>query len=325
MSIMRRLLSRFPRAALLGVSTCIAAAPAAAQRTQVLIVSGIAGEPRFAEQWDAWAGSLVRGLEQAGVAGADIVRLAERTGGDVHGRATKDAISQQIIRIAAAAAADDQVLLVFFGHGSGDGADTRINLPGPDMAARELGAMLQSFATQRVIVVNAASASGGFVEPLAGENRVIVTATRSSGQDNETLFGEHFAAAFNDRAGDTDKDGRVSLLEAFEYARLEVERAYSSTNRMRTEHALLEADGDGDGDAEPDSGGSDAAIARGIFFGSGGAAAVTAKAVPAGASPELRALYEKRTALQSRIDALRARKQRRRSRCSWRPERSGPC
>lgn len=309
MKIMRRLLSRFPRAALLAVSACIAAtAPAAAQRTHVLIVSGISGEPRFAEQWDAWAGLLVRGLEQAGVAGVDIVRLAERAGGDVDGRATREGISQQVIRIAAAAAADDQVLLVFFGHGSGDGADTRINLPGPDMAARELGAMLRSFPTQRVIVVNAASASGGFVEPLAGENRVIVTATRSSGQDNETVFGEHFAAAFNDRAGDTDKDGRVSLLEAFEYARLEVERAYSSTNRMRTEHALLEADGDGDGVAEPDSGGSDAAIARGIFFGTGGAAAVTAEAVPAGASPELRALYEKRTALQSQIDALRPRR-----------------
>src|SRR5690606_14203590 len=161
---MRRPSLRFVRPALYAALSClVAATPAAAQRTHVLIVSGISGEPRFAEQWSAWSGSLATGLREAGVAAADIVRLDER-GGD------------------GAAAADDQVLLVFFGHGSGDGGATRINLPGPDLAASELAAMLTSFPTQRVIIVNAASASGGFVEPLAGANRVIITATRSAGQ-----------------------------------------------------------------------------------------------------------------------------------------------
>lgn len=287
-----------------------AAAPAAAQRTHVLIVSGISGEPRFAEQWHGWAGALAAGLGRAGVRADDIVRLAERPGQGVAGRSTKEGISTQLVRLAGAAGADDQVLLVFFGHGAAGADGVRLNLPGPDLTARELSAMLGAFPTQRVIVVNAASASGGFVEPLAGANRVIITATRTAAQNNETIFGEHFAAAFAQGGADTDKDGRVSLLEAFEYARVEVERAYASTNRMRTEHALLDADGDGTGTTEPDARSGDGRAAGRIFFGTGGATAAAASpAPPAGASAELRALYEQRTALQERIDVLRARRE----------------
>ncbi len=279
-----------------------------AQRTHVLVVSGISGEARFARQWDAWGTGLVEGLEAGGVDGGDVVRLAERAGAGVAGRSTKEAIGQQVMRIAGEASPSDQVLLVFFGHGAAGGDGVRLNLPGPDLTARELSAMLQSLGTRRVIVVNTASASGGFLEPLAGENRVIVTATRSESQNNETVFGGHFAAAFEGGSADTDKDGRVSLLEAFTYARLEVERAYSSTNRMRSEHALLDADGDGTGTVEPDARAGDGRAASTIFFGAGAASAVAGGAAPDGASPELRALYERRAELQGRIDALRTRR-----------------
>ncbi len=309
MNLMRRPDPHSSWRPLLAFFACfLCAAPAAAQRTHVLIVSGISGEPRFATQWNAWSQSLASGLERAGVQSSDIMRLGESAGGAVVARSTKDEISSQLVRIGGAAGADDQVLLVFFAHGSESGGDARINLPGPDLTASELAAMIASL-DARVIVVNAASASGGFVEPLAGGNRVVITATRSAAQNNETIFGEHFAAAFEGGGADTDKDGRVSLLEAFEYARLEVERAYASTNRMRTEHSLLDADGDGKGVIEPGMDSSDAHAARTIFFGTGGAAAVTAEAAPAGASAELRALYERRTALQSQIDALRARRE----------------
>ena len=280
---------------------------ASAQRTHVLIVSGISGEPRFATQWDAWAQQLAGGLQASGVAAADIVRLGEQAGPGGR-RSTKEGIGAEFLRIASAAGASDQVLLVFFGHGSGDREGVRLNLPGPDLTGRELAVMLQAFQSQRVIVVNAASASGGFLEPLAAANRVVVTATRSEAQNNETIFGGHFAAAFTGGSADTDKDGRVSLLEAFTYARLEVERAYSSTNRMRAEHALLDADGDGSGTVEPAAGDGDGRVASTIFFGASTRSAVAAEDAPANASPELRALYERRTELQAAVDAVRARR-----------------
>jgi hypothetical protein len=110
--------------------------------------------------------------------------------------------------------------------------------------------------------VNAASASGDFVASLSRKNRVILTATRSSGEKNETVFAGYFVAAFAAEGGDADKDGKVSLLEAFEYARREVARFYETEHRIQTEHALLDDNGDGEGSREPNPAAGDGALAR---------------------------------------------------------------
>jgi hypothetical protein len=90
------------------------------------------------------------------------------------------------------------------------------------------------------VLVNTASASGDFVPVLSGPNRVLVTATKTGFERNETIFGEFFVDAFASDGADTDKDNRVSVLEAFTYARREVTRRYEDSNRLLTEHALLE-------------------------------------------------------------------------------------
>lgn len=279
-----------------------------AQRTHVLLVSGISGEDRFAQQWRTWSERLATALVAQGVASGDVIRLAERTGQGVRARATKDEISRQLLRIASTAAPSDQVLLVIFGHGAVQGDEARLNLPGPDLSARELAVMLRALPTDRVVVVNTASASGPFVGTLAGAGRAIIAATRSGAQNNETIFGDHFTAAYAEGGADTDKDGRVSLLEAFNYTQHEVARAYSATNRMRSEHALLDADGDGTGTVEPDAAAGDGRAASTIFFGAAAGSAVAGAEPPAGASPELRALYSRRADVQQRVDAHRARK-----------------
>ena len=294
------------RAALTSLLLCACLTGAAAgQRTHVLIITGIPGEDRFAAQWRAWSEQLVDGLVEAGVARDDVLRLGAVAGSGVAARSTREEIGRHVLRIAGEAAPSDQVLFVIFAHGSGTADEVRINLPGPDLSAADLAAMLHAFPTQRVVVVNAASASGPFVERLAGENRVVIVATRSAAQNNETVFGEHFSAAYANGNADTDKDGRVSLLEAFTYTQREVERTYSSTNRMRPEHALLDADGDGTGTVEPDARAGDGRIASTIFFGAPRASAGTA---PADASAELRALYERRADLQRQVEAHRTRR-----------------
>ena len=70
---------------------------------------------------------------------------------------------------------------------------------------------------------------------------VILSALRSAG-----------SAAFTTPGADTDKDERVSLLEAFVYAKREVARAYETDTRLATEHAMLDDDGDRRGSAAPD-------------------------------------------------------------------------
>ena len=78
------------------------------------------------------------------------------------------------------------------------------------------------------------SASGGFVGTLSGPNRVIATATKSGMERNRTRFASHFVQAYAADVADADKDGRVSVLEAYEYARREVVRAYEAENHMLT-------------------------------------------------------------------------------------------
>ena len=79
-----------------------------------------------------------------------------------------------------------------FGDGFGE---PRINLPGPDLSAGALAAMLAPLGDRRVVVVNAASASGGFIEALSAPGRVVITATRSAAEAEATRFGGHFVAA----------------------------------------------------------------------------------------------------------------------------------
>src|SRR3990170_3451888 len=45
--------------------------------------------------------------------------------------------------------------------------------------------------------------------------------------------------------------GTAAALEAFQYARTEVEKYYAGKNLLQTEHALLDDNGDGRGSADP--------------------------------------------------------------------------
>jgi len=139
------------------------------------------------------------------------------------------------------------------------------------------------------------------VAPLSGEDRVVITATKSGGQANETLFGGYLAEAFDGAAGDANKDGRTSALEAFDFAQREVERYYRQGGLLRTENALLDDDGDGMGSTEP--AGVEAAEAVDGRLAS--LAYLGQEALPETRTPEHRRLAERRAELERRIDELR--------------------
>jgi hypothetical protein len=296
------------RRARTAVLTCLAAllAPsgASAQTDHVLVISGLSGEPRFAEAFHRWATSLITVLsERHGVPAENIAYLAERPERDaarIQGRSDRAGIEAAFRRLAERAGPEDRVLVVLFGHGSEQDGEPRLNLPGPDLTAADFARLLGTLRARDVALVHTGSASGGWIGKLSAPGRVILTATRSGYERNETLFPEHFVAAYAGDGADTDKDGRVSLLEAFTYATREVERTYKSRNLLQTEHALLDDDGDGQGSATPDPQAGDGARAR---------AFVLAGAAPrATANPELAALYGRKQRLEREIEALRARK-----------------
>ncbi len=290
-----------------GVAGLLASGPLAAQ-TQVIIVTGASGEPQYAAAFHAAGSSLVDALiAKHGFTRDDITWLAEdpaRDAARIDGRSSKQELTQAISHAAARARAGDRVLLVLIGHGSHAGSESRFNLPGPDVTAAELGVMLEPLNAMQVAVVNAASASGDFLPVLSARNRVVVTATKSSSERNETLFPRFFVAALATPGADTDKDERVSLLEAFVYAKREVARAYETDARLPTEHAMLDDDGDRRGSAEPDPRAGDGAVARRFII----AARAATAAATTGNDPG-RALVLRKELLEAQVDSLRRRKE----------------
>jgi hypothetical protein len=283
-----------------GLALLLALSPAPRQAvegsTHVMLVTGLSGEPRFAAAFHAAAASLYDAAKARWVrSDSNLVYLAEDPAQDparIKARATRDGIAAAIAALGARSAPGDVVLIVLIGHGSGQGADSRLNLPGPDATAADFSTWLGPLSGRTVVLVNASSGSGDFVPTLSGKGRVVVTATKSAMERNEITFGDHFARALVSEAADADRNGRVTVFEAFEFARREVAKGYESKNLLATEHALLDDDGDGKGTA------GDGALARTVAFGT----------APLPTDPRVAALVAERRALEGQVDALRRRK-----------------
>ncbi|MCA9111178.1 MAG: hypothetical protein KDA52_14595, partial [Planctomycetaceae bacterium] len=113
-------------------------------------------------------------------------------------------------------------------------------------SAKELAEWLDQV-SRPLAIVNCASASSPFVDRLSQPGRVVITATRSGSEVNFTRFGGFFAKAIGDLAADLDKDGQVSLLEAFLTASRQTTADYEGLGQLVTEHALLDDTGDARG------------------------------------------------------------------------------
>lgn len=269
----------------------------------MLVVAGVGGEKRLTDAFHGWSLAVASAATRRfGVPDSLVHVLGEdSTRAGVRGRSTRAAILDIITRTAPTLVSGDRLVIVLFGHGGTQGNDARFNVPGPDISPEDFRMALSLVRGATIVFVNTASASGDFVKPLAGPNRIVITATRSGREQNETLFPSHFVAALTGDVADADKDGRVSLLEAFRYARREVDRVFEQGNRLVTEHALLDDDGDGVGRSDAGEKGPDGLIARTFFLEPSGGATVAA-------DPRAARLLAQRRELEGRIEALRGRR-----------------
>ena len=154
--------------------------------------------------------------------------------------ATKARFKAALETIGRDAKPQDALVVMLIGHGSFDGTDYKINLPGPDVSATELAAMLDRVPAGRQLVVNMTSASGGSVHALQKPNRTVITATRSGSEKNATVFARYWVEGLRDAAADTDKNEVITALEAFKYAELKTKQFYDTQKRLSTEHAALD-------------------------------------------------------------------------------------
>ena len=297
-------------ATLATASVVIPSTVAEAQQTHLLVITGLGGSPEYTEQFHQWATTLIDAAHtRYEVPSEGITYLGEKPDlapDLIADRSTRENVEAAIQSIADRASSGDHVVIVFFGHGSFTDA-ARINLPRRDLSADQFASLLDKLDGQQVTFVNTASASGPFVEKLSGSGRTVMTATKTGAERNASVFGGHFVDAFSDgeEEADQNRDRRVSMLEAFTYARSRVVQSYEAEGLLTTEHALLDDNGDGQGSNEPDPLSGDAAdglVARTLFFTSG-AGRRTDTAFPD--DPELQAFYQERQELEARVDDLR--------------------
>jgi hypothetical protein len=274
--------------------------PASAGDNYALVITGASGGDAYAKKYDGWRRTFVSILQDKFAYPDDhIVVLAEREEPGVM-TATREHVQRALADLRRRLVKDDLLLVLLIGHGTsaevGEGEDAKFNLVGPDMTASEWAGLLKPLAA-RLVFVDTTPVSFPFLHKIAGPGRIVMTATDSTAQEFETVFGEWFVKAFAEPAADGDKNGRVSMLEAFIYASAGVRRWYDERNQLPTERPLLDDDGDGTG-REAQNPGADGAVARNTYL------------QPVGMPPEAarRALIVRQTALEAEIEALKAKR-----------------
>ena len=267
----------------------------------LLIVVGLGGDPETAKTFHRWGNTLVESSQRLGVPPERLIHLVgEPVEGDVQvsGRSTRDEVTKALTKFAAEAGPEDLVFITLIGHGQWDGRAAKFNMPGPDMGPEEFEPLLKKIRSKQIVLVNTASSSGPFLEALSGPGRTLVSATRSGAEHYTTLFGGFFVDALNSPTADADKNKRISVLEAFQFAKAEVTRAYEREGLLATEHPLLDDDGDKKGSADPTPTGADGKVAAVLSLGD-----ASDDGLPS--DPKLRALHLERRELERRVESLR--------------------
>ncbi len=271
-----------------------------AQDTHLLMITGVGGDDEHAQNFHKWATEIIDAAKKkGGLTDATITYLGDKPdvaaahdATPIKARSTKANVEKAFADLAAKAQPADEVVVILIGHGSFDGKDGSFNLVGPDMSADDFAKLLAGVKAQRIVFVNTAASSGAFVQPLAGPGRAIITSTKTGGEKNEPVFAQFFADAFGDPAADTDRNGRISLAEAFEYAKSKAAATYTKAGTILTEHAMLDDSREGK-------------FAATLYLESERAREEKTAQV---ADPELRGLLQQQQALQTKIDGLKLKK-----------------
>ena len=220
----------------------------------------------------------------------------------IDGACDRGGFEQGLASLAARVRTGDQITLYLIGHGSGAEEESKFNIVGPDITGAEFAELLDQFKDQSIAIVNTTSASYGFSTSLSGEGRVVISSTRSPSERYDPIFSRYFIEALDNRNGDRDKNNRVSMLEAFEYAKSNVEAWYEEQGRLASEHAGLDDNGDALFSLDPVVDSADGRLAEIAYID----AAVDEVL---GLSPQARELKFQMQNLERDIFVLRGRKQ----------------
>jgi hypothetical protein len=272
-------------------------ASAVAQERYAVLVSGASGGEKYAAQQQKWRSEFAAFLTtNFAFADANVVVLDEASEGS--SRATAENVQRLFGDLRRRVTRNDTIVVVLVGHGTYDGFDAKFNLVGPDLGAGEWNDLFDALPAQ-LVVINTTESSFPFLELTSRPGRVVITATDSAQQRFATVFPEYFIRSLADLSSDLDKNGRVSVWEAFTFASAAVKQHYEQRGQLPTERSLLDDNGDGLG-READAPGEDGALARAVYL--------NAEPQRVTGDPERDALERRRLALEKEIEALKARR-----------------
>jgi hypothetical protein len=271
--------------------------PAWAER-YALVVAGASGGPEYAQQYTQWTTALSTLLvERMKFDPARVTVLGDTD--EAGTRADAANVRKAFGAVRRGMTSQDLLFIVLIGHGTFDGVEAKFNLVGADLESAQWSELIGGLSGQ-VVLVNTTAGSFPFIERLTGERRIVITATDSLAQRFDTVFPQFFVEAFQDEQTDIDKNGRVSIWEAFAAATNGVRRYYQQRGQLATERALLDDNGDGIG-REAAASGEDGSVASRTYL----------DQPVAGAAPTdevLLQLLQKRAALEAEVEELRIRR-----------------
>lgn len=216
----------------LALFSSLAATQATGNRV-CLVVTGLGGLPQYEENFLNWGNDTQTIFE-------------DRLGSKVYyldGRVQKKADILNVFNEISSSGALDELWFFVIGHASYDNLQYKFNISGPDLTDTEIKDFLDSLGDTRVFLIAATSASGVLTSKLTQENRVIITATKNQNEKQPPLFMSFFLEAIDSATADIDKNGRVSLLEAYLFSHHKIATWFKDKGRIQTEHALLEDNG----------------------------------------------------------------------------------
>ena len=204
---------------------------------RVMIITGAGGEKEYTELFAKWGVDLAKAFDGNAVEMVHITNKPE----DIDGRKTVESTLKKWVE-----KPEGEIWILLVGHGTFDGKAAKFNLVGNDASDADFKHWLKPHRGP-LVFINTSSCSAPFIRTLSGPNRVVATATKSGYEQNFCRFGGYMAAALGNAEADLDKDGAVSVLEAFLIASRQAGEFYRENDRLVSENALLDDNGDGMG------------------------------------------------------------------------------
>ena len=262
-----------------------------------LIIRGLAGMPEYEESFSGWTSKLEKMLSAQPDNRVTVLDGSTRRREEILG-----AVSEVLSLLPP----QGELWILLVGHGSYDGRDYKFNITGPDITGDDLAKMLDRGGDGRTFLIAGTSASGILIPKLSGANRVIVTATKNQFERQPPLFLSFLVEAGTSAEADRDKNGKVSLLEAFLFSHRRVADWFQENGRLQTEHALL------DDSSRIRLGGEEKDVTKQVQAGTGLLASIAYLSGPQEevlAAPDARALTQRKSRLEREIDDLKLHKQ----------------